>query len=90
MEHQINILEINIPDGVECNFNLLESYNTEYGESIYYGNYSPILIDADNNIIEGIQTYFIALSYEIQFVKVKKVELRKNNLIEKFKLGIAA
>lgn len=86
----MNIFEINIPDGVKCDFNLLHSYHTEYGERIYYGNYSPIIIDEDNNIIEGIQTYFIALSYDIQYVKVKKVELRKNNLLEKFKLGIAA
>lgn len=89
MEHLINISEINMPEGVECNFNQLECFNDEYGESIYYARYSPIIIDSDNNIIDGIHTYFIALSFDIQYVKVNKIETKKNNLLEKFKIGIA-
>jgi len=86
----LNILEINTPEGLEYNFSQLEEYHLNNGEDIYNGIYSPIILDSDLTIIEGLQTYLIALSLDIQRVRVEIIETRKNNLTEKFKLGIAA
>jgi len=90
MVQQINIFEINIPEGVQLDFRQLKSNYLNNGEEIYNGFYSPIILDSDLTIIEGIETYLIALSFDIHIVRVKIMETRKNNLIEKFKLGIAA
>lgn len=86
----LNILEINTPEGLEYTFSQLEEYHLNNGEDIYNGIYSPIILDSTLTIIHGVKTYLIALSLDIEMVKVEIVETRKNNLIEKFKLGIAA
>ena len=83
-------MEINTPEGLEYTFSQLEEYHLNNGEDIYNGIYSPIILDSTLTIIHGAKTYLIALSLDIEMVKVQIVETRKNNLIEKFKLGIAA
>ncbi len=90
MSRLINILDINMPDGFELTFSQLEGNHWNNGEDIYNGIYSPIILDSDLTIIEGLQTYLIALSLDIQRVRVEIIETRKNNLTETFKLGIAA
>lgn len=86
----IDILEINIPEGIEINITQLKEQHLNNGEAIYNGLYSPIILDSDLTIIHGISTFLIALSLDIQKVRVEILETRKNKLIEKFKLGIAA
>ena len=86
----LNILEINTPEGLEYTFSQLEEYHLNNGEDIYNGIYSPIILDSTLTIVNGVKTYLIALSLDIEMIKVEIVETRKNNLIEKFKLGIAA
>ena len=86
----LNILEINTPEGLEYTFSQLEEYHLNNGEDIYNGIYSPIILDSTLTIVNGVKTYLIALSLDIEMIKVEIVETRRNNLIEKFKLGIAA
>ena len=86
----IHISEINIPEDLELTINELLECHLNNGEDIYNGIYSPIILDSTLTIIHGVKTYLIALSLDIEMVKVQIVETRKNNLIEKFKLGIAA